>query len=188
MLVYTSEPLAEPTELTGPVQVELWASTDAPDTDFTAVLMDVHPDGTALNLCEGAVRARHAGLPTPLAPGAVYPFTIDLVATSIVLPAGHRLRLHVSSSSFPEWEPNPGTGAPARHRHRRRPADRPPVRLPRRPAPQPGHPARHPALTGGRAAGHDHGKIGPSGTGPIFPGRGPCKSSMWLPPRSGRHA
>jgi putative CocE/NonD family hydrolase len=111
VLAYTSEPLAEPTELTGPVQVELWASTDAEDTDFTAVLIDVLPDGTALNLCEGAVRARQTDLPAPLVAGAVYPFTIDLVATSIVLPAGHRLRLHVSSSSFPMWEPNPGTGA-----------------------------------------------------------------------------
>jgi putative CocE/NonD family hydrolase len=112
VLAYTSAPLAEATELTGPVRAELWASTDAPDTDFTAVLMDVHPDGTALNLCEGVVRARHAGLPAPLAAGAVYPFTIDLVATSVVLPAGHRLRVHVSSSSFPEWGPNPGTGRP----------------------------------------------------------------------------
>jgi uncharacterized protein len=112
VLAYTSAPLAGPTELTGPVQVELWASTDTADTDFTAVLIDVHPDGTALNLCEGAVRARQSGLPEPLVAGAVYPFTIDLVATSIVLPAGHRLRVHVSSSSFPMWEPNPGTGRP----------------------------------------------------------------------------
>ena len=112
VLAYTSAPLAEATELTGPVRAELWASTDAPDTDFAAVLMDVHPDGTALNLCAGMVRARHAGRPAPLEPGAVYQFTIDLVATSVVVPAGHRLRVHVSSSSFPEWEPNPGTGAP----------------------------------------------------------------------------
>jgi uncharacterized protein len=112
VLAYTSAPLAEATELTGPVRAELWASTDAPDTDFAAVLTDVHPDGTALNLCAGMVRARHGGLPAPLEPGAVYQFTIDLVATSVVVPAGHRLRVHVSSSSFPEWEPNPGTGAP----------------------------------------------------------------------------
>lgn len=112
VLVYTSEPLAEPTEVTGPVRVELWAATDAPDTDFTAVLINVHPDGTAYNLCEGAVRARHSGIPGPLVPGAVYRFTIDLAATSVVLPAGHRLRLHVSSSCFPEWEPNPNTGHP----------------------------------------------------------------------------
>jgi uncharacterized protein len=104
--------LAEPTDLTGPVRVEPWAATDAPDTDFTAVLIDVHPDGAAYNLREGAIRARHSGAPVPLVPGAVYRFTIELAATSVVLPAGHRLRLHVSSSCFPEWEPNPNTGHP----------------------------------------------------------------------------
>jgi uncharacterized protein len=112
VLVYTSSPLAEPLELTGPVRAELWAATDAPDTDFTAVLVDVHPDGHGWNLCEGAVRARHSGVGGPLVPGAVYRFTIDLIATSVLLPAGHRLRLQVSSSSFPEWEPNPNTGRP----------------------------------------------------------------------------
>ena len=78
-------------EITGPVKALVWASTDAADTDFAAVLIDVHPDGTAINLCEGIVRARHAGLPEPLAPGSVYQYVIDLIATSIVLPAGHRL-------------------------------------------------------------------------------------------------
>ena len=53
-------------EITGPVRVELWVSTDVPDTDFTAVLLDVHPDGSAWNVCEGAIRARHAGLGGPL--------------------------------------------------------------------------------------------------------------------------
>jgi putative CocE/NonD family hydrolase len=112
VLVYSSEPLAEPMELTGPVTVELWAASDAPDTDFTAILIDVHPDEAAMNLCEGVVRARHSGLRSPLVAGAAYPLTIDLVATSVLIPAGHRLALHVSSSSFPEWEPNPNTGAP----------------------------------------------------------------------------
>jgi putative CocE/NonD family hydrolase len=109
---YTSSPLEAAMEITGPVRVELWASTDAPDTDFTAVLGVVAPDGRALNLCEGAVRARHSGLGVPLSPGAVNHFTIDLVATSVVIPEGHRLRLYVSSSGFPEWEPNPNTGNP----------------------------------------------------------------------------
>jgi putative CocE/NonD family hydrolase len=112
VLVYTSDPLASPMEVTGPVTMDLWAATDAPDTDFTAVLIDVHADGTAGNICEGAVRVRHAGAPTPIVAGAAYRYTIDLSATSILLPAGHRLRLHVSSSSFPEWEPNPNTGHP----------------------------------------------------------------------------
>jgi putative CocE/NonD family hydrolase len=109
VLVYTSEPLGSSLEITGPVTATLWVSSDVPDTDFTAVLMHVHPDGSAWNLCEGAVRVRHAGVGTLMA-GAVYQLTLDLVATSAVLAAGHRLRLHVSSSSFPEWEPNPNTG------------------------------------------------------------------------------
>ena len=109
---YTSEPLGAPMEVTGPLWVDLWAATDVPDTDFTAVLVDVHPDGRGWNLSEGAVRARHSGTPTPLVAGAVYRFTVDLIATSAVVPAGHRLRLHISSSSFPEWEPNPNTGRP----------------------------------------------------------------------------
>lgn len=114
VLVYASPPLEDRLELTGPVAVELWAATDAPDTDFTALLVDVHPDGRALNICEGAVRARHAVSPQllPLQPGAVYRFDIDLGATSIALGSGHRLELRISSSSFPEWEPNPNTGRP----------------------------------------------------------------------------
>jgi hypothetical protein len=112
ILTYTSEPLGAPMEVTGPLRVDLWAATDAPDTDFTAVLVDVHPDGRGWNISEGAVRARHRGTPTPLRAGAVYQFTVDLIATSVVLPAGHRLRLYISSSSFPEWEPNPNTGRP----------------------------------------------------------------------------
>jgi hypothetical protein len=112
VLVYQSEPLAAELELTGPVTVDLWASTDVPDTDFVAVLVDVHPDGRALNLCEGAVRARHVLSTPPLVPGAVYHFGIDLAATSVLLAPGHRIGLYISSSSFPAIEPNPGTGNP----------------------------------------------------------------------------
>jgi uncharacterized protein len=72
----------------------------------------VYPDGPALNICEGAIRARHAGIPMPLVAGAIYRFTIDLAATSIVILSGHRLAVLVSSSRFPEWEPNPNTGSP----------------------------------------------------------------------------
>jgi putative CocE/NonD family hydrolase len=111
VLVYTSDPLAAAMDLTGPVRAELWVSTDVPDTDFVAVLVDVHPDGTGWNLCEGATRARHA-VGRPLVPGAVYRIEVDLVAVSAVVEAGHRLRLHVTSSSFPAWEPNPNTGHP----------------------------------------------------------------------------
>ncbi|QUQ68855.1 CocE/NonD family hydrolase [Kutzneria sp. CA-103260] len=112
LLDYLSPVLTEDVELTGPVTMDLWAGTDAPDTDFTALLLDVRPDGRWVNLCEGAVRARHSGVTMPLVPGAVYHFTIDLAATSAVLFAGHRVGLRLSSSSFPEWEPNPNTGNP----------------------------------------------------------------------------
>ncbi|MFD7896962.1 CocE/NonD family hydrolase [Streptomyces sp. NPDC059568] len=112
VLTYTSPVLTEDTELTGPVTMDLWASTDAPDTDFTAILVDVHPDGRMINLCEGAVRARHAAITMPLIPHAAYHYTIDLAATSAVITAGHRIGVRISSSSFPEWEPNPNTGRP----------------------------------------------------------------------------
>lgn len=111
VLVFTSDPLDAPTEITGPVTVELWAATSAPDTDFTAKLCEVHGDGRVINLCDGIVRAR-AFLPTPLQPGASYPYTIDLWETSVLVPAGHRLRLEISSSSFPQFEANPNTGNP----------------------------------------------------------------------------
>lgn len=112
IICYTSEPLTQDLELTGPVRVELWASTDAPDTDFTAMLVDIRPDGRVLNLCEGAVRARHVIPVSPLVPGAAYHYTLDLAATSCLLRRGHRVGIRVSSSSFPEWEPNPNTGNP----------------------------------------------------------------------------
>jgi hypothetical protein len=72
----------------------------------------VHPDGRALNLCDGAVRARHVVPNPPLAADAVYHFGIDLAATSVLLAPGHRIALHISSSSYPAIEPNPGTGNP----------------------------------------------------------------------------
>jgi putative CocE/NonD family hydrolase len=108
VLVYTSEALDSPVELTGPVRAELWVGTDAPDTDFTAVLAVVGAEGRALKLCDGAVRARHSG--GPLTPGAVHHLTVDLVATSYLVPSGARLRVYISSSGFPQWEPNPNTG------------------------------------------------------------------------------
>jgi uncharacterized protein len=99
-------------EITGAVAADLLAATDVPDTDFTATLMDVYPDGPALNICEGAIRARHAGIPMPLVAGAIYRFTFDLAARSIVILPGHRLAVLISSSRFPQWEPNPNTGRP----------------------------------------------------------------------------
>ena len=113
ILVYTSEPLAEDLEVTGPVVVKLYASTDGRDTDFTGKLVDVHPDGYAVNLCDNILRARYhesREYQKLLEPGEVYEFTIDLWVTSNVFFKGHRIRVDISSSNFPRFDRNPNTG------------------------------------------------------------------------------
>ena len=114
ILIYTSDFLTEEVEATGPVRVVLYASSDAVDTDFVAKLVDVHPDGTSYNMAEGILRARYRdslAKPTPLTPGQVYRMEIDLVGTSIAFLKGHRIRVHVTSSHFPQFDRNPNTGA-----------------------------------------------------------------------------
>lgn len=114
VLVYTSGPLTAPLEVTGPLTVQLYAATSAPDTDFTAKLVDVRPDGYAQNLADGILRARYRESrlrPVPLTPGQVYPYSIDLWATSHVFLPGHCLRLEISSSNFPRFDRNLNTGA-----------------------------------------------------------------------------
>jgi putative CocE/NonD family hydrolase len=113
VLVYTSAPLASALEVTGPLVVTLYAASSARDTDFTAKLVDVRPDGYAQNLADGIVRARYRDsreTPSLLAPGEVTRFTIDLWATSHVFQPRHRLRLEVSSSNFPRFDRNLNTG------------------------------------------------------------------------------
>jgi putative CocE/NonD family hydrolase len=112
VLVYSTPVLERDMEVTGPVTVELWASSSAPDTDFVARLVDVYPDGRSYNLTDGILRARYRrGLdPQLLQPGAPERFEIDLWATSNVFRAGHRVRLHITSSNFPRWDRNPNTG------------------------------------------------------------------------------
>ena len=113
VLVYTGEPLSEPLEVTGPITVTLFASTSAPDTDFTAKLVDVRPDGYARNLADGIIRGRYRAsrtFPTLLQPDTVTEFTIDLWATSHVFLPGHRIRVDISSSNFPRFDRNLNTG------------------------------------------------------------------------------
>ncbi len=113
VLVYSTPALPQDTEVTGPVSVELYAKSSAPDTDFTAKLVDVWPDGFAQNLTEGILRARYRESqenPTMITPGQVYKFTIDLWATSNVFKRGHTLRLEISSSNFPRFDRNLNTG------------------------------------------------------------------------------
>jgi hypothetical protein len=113
VLVYTSEVVTGALEVTGPITVTLYAATSARDTDFTAKLVDVRPDGYAHNLADGIVRARYRDSrerPTFLTPGEVSRFTIDLWATSHVFLPGHRIRVEVSSSNFPRFDRNLNTG------------------------------------------------------------------------------
>lgn len=115
VLVYTTEPLQQAVEVTGHVVVKLWASSSAPDTDFTAKLVDVHPDGFAVGLCYGIVRAQYRESytdPSLITPGQVYEYTIALRATGNLFKAGHRIRVDISSSNFPFFDRNHNTGKP----------------------------------------------------------------------------
>ena len=113
VLCYTSEPLAEDMEITGPITMVLYAATDCPDTDWTAKLVDVAPSGYAKNLCDGIVRARYREsitAPTLLTPNQVYRYEINVGVTGNVFLQGHRLRLEISSSNFPRFDRNLNTG------------------------------------------------------------------------------
>jgi uncharacterized protein len=116
VLVYSTPALDHDLEVTGPIHFQFFASSSAVDTDFTAKLVDVYPDGTAINLTEGILRAKYRDsqvTATPLVPSKVYPLTIDLWSTSNVFRAGHRIRLEVSSSNFPRFDRNLNTGETA---------------------------------------------------------------------------
>lgn len=118
VLVYSTPALADDLEVTGPVRVELFAKSSTTDTDFTAKLVDVGPDGFAQNLTEGIVRGRYRNsqqTPSPMKLGEVYKFTIDLWSTSNVFRRGHRLRLEISSSNFPRFDRNTNTGEDSAH-------------------------------------------------------------------------
>jgi putative CocE/NonD family hydrolase len=121
VLLYTSEVLREDYTALGPVHATLFAATSAPDTDFVVRLVDVHPDGRAIVVTDGVIRAsqREAfpapgvvrpAAPMPIKPGRVYEYRVDLWATGITFGAGHRIRVQVASSSFPRWDRNPNTG------------------------------------------------------------------------------
>ena len=114
VLVYSTAPMVADLEVTGPVTLELWAKSSAADTDFTAKLVDVEPDGFARNLTEGILRARFRDsqeTPTLITPGQIYKLKIDLWATSNVFKKGHLVRLEISSSNFPRFDRNLNLGA-----------------------------------------------------------------------------
>ena len=121
MLVFQTPPLTQDVEVTGRLIVKLWASSDSPDTDFTAKLIDVYspnadfPGGIDLNVGDSIVRARYRNGAAPaqmLEAGTPYEFTIEMYPTSLIVKRGHRIRLDISSSNFPRFDVNPNTGEP----------------------------------------------------------------------------
>jgi uncharacterized protein len=115
VLVYATPVLEQDVEVTGPISVHLWATSTAPDTDFVARLVDVHPNGYAQNLTDGIIRARyrdfaHGGQPSLIEPGQTYEYEIDLWATSNLFKKGHQIRVDITSSCFPRWNRNLNTG------------------------------------------------------------------------------
>jgi putative CocE/NonD family hydrolase len=131
VLVFQTEALTSDVEVTGRLVVKLWASSNAPDTDFTAKLVDVYPPnkdfpgGVDLNIGDSIVRARYrnGGKAEFLKPGQPYEFTIERYPTSMVFKKGHRIRLDISSSNFPRFDINPNTGEPLNDNRRRQVAE-----------------------------------------------------------------
>jgi uncharacterized protein len=115
ILVYTGSALSEPLAIAGPVKMKLYASTDGPDTDWVVKLIDLYPDGLSINVAEGILRARYrkgSDKMELLKPGEVYEFEVDLVGTANVFLPGHRIRIDITSSHFPQFDRNPNTGEP----------------------------------------------------------------------------
>ncbi len=128
VLVFQTEPLTEAIEVTGPMKVNLWISSSAVDTDFTAKVIDVHPanedypEGFDMLLNDSIIRCRYREgfeREVMMEPGEVYPVTITLPPTSNLFDVGHRIRVDISSSNWPRLDVNPNTGEPlGRHTHR----------------------------------------------------------------------
>ncbi|MCJ9753054.1 CocE/NonD family hydrolase [Neorhizobium sp. BETTINA12A] len=121
VLSFETEPLAEDVAVVGPITVELYVSSDAPDTDFTAKLVDVYPPskdyptGYALNITDGIIRCRYRNSfekPEPIVKGEVFKVTIEPFATANLFAKGHRIRVDISSSNFPKYDINPNSYAP----------------------------------------------------------------------------
>ncbi len=115
ILRFVSEPLAEPLEITGKVIAQLYVSSDVPDTTFTAKLIDIYPDGHQAVVRDSIIMARYHqgfGKQVPMQPGQVYPLTMDMWSTALVVNKGHRLAVHISSSNNPKYEVHPNTFQP----------------------------------------------------------------------------
>jgi putative CocE/NonD family hydrolase len=115
VLTYQTEPLDQDLQVVGPLSVTLWAATSAADTDFTAKLADVYPNGDAVNVADGIIRARYSDDKTQpyfVVPGTPKAYSIDLWHTAMLFKAGHRIRVAISSSNFPHYDRNLNTGNP----------------------------------------------------------------------------
>jgi putative CocE/NonD family hydrolase len=128
ILVFMTPPLEKDTQIVGPIQVKLWASSSAVDTDFTAKLVDVYPSsndfpaGFDLIMGDGIIRARFRDSDKEekmMVPGEVYEFTITLDPCANVFKKGHRIRVDISSSNFPRFDVNTNTGEPANNERRK---------------------------------------------------------------------
>jgi uncharacterized protein len=126
VLVFMTPPFDDELEIAGPITVQLWISSDAPDTDFTAKLIDVYPrsedypHGFAMNLTEGLLRVRYRNSwerPELMVPGEIYEITIELFPAANLFCRGHRLRFDISSSNFPHFDVNPNSGEAEGHWH-----------------------------------------------------------------------
>ncbi|MCX7380379.1 MAG: CocE/NonD family hydrolase [Alphaproteobacteria bacterium] len=129
VVVFQTQPLTAPVRVAGPLTATLWVATDAPDTDFTAKLLDVYPasadypQGYALLLADGICRLRYAedpARPRLRKPGEVVKITVTLFPTANLFMPGHRIRLDISSSNFPKYDVNPNTGEPEGAARRKR--------------------------------------------------------------------
>jgi uncharacterized protein len=132
VIVFQSAPLEDPCEVTGPLSATLYVSSTAPDTDFTVKLIDVfppsadYPNGYALNLSDSIFRCRYRNdfsKPEMMTEGEVYRIDIPMYGTGTIFGRGHRIRIDISSSNFPRFDPNPNTGEPIGRHHRTRIAD-----------------------------------------------------------------
>ena len=113
VLVFSTPILDKEVEVTGPIKLIIYASSSAKDTDWVAKLVDVYPDGYAMNVAEGILRARYRESwtnPVLLNPWEIYKFTVDLWSTSNCFLKGHSIRLEITSSNFPHYDRNPNTG------------------------------------------------------------------------------
>ncbi|MDA1348024.1 MAG: CocE/NonD family hydrolase [Chloroflexi bacterium] len=121
VLSFQTEPLVDSVEVTGPIEMHLWASSSAVDTDFTAKLVDVvppspsYPEGLSINITDSIIRARYRNgweKGEAMHPGQAYEFVFELYPTSNIFRKGHRIRLDISSSNWPRFDTNPNTGGP----------------------------------------------------------------------------